>query len=280
MDRIVYTKYKFYFDIYIYKKNAYEFFLELLHAALVVLAGADAADSAGDYAFFRGGGLSREGDGCSPELPADAADESDAADPVCLELGAAVRDGDFCAGGDDARVFLCVAGGAVLLFDGAHVSRWTCAQGVVMRALRSLVLAALLVVGAISSASAAELPVTSPFGWRVHPISGDWRFHAGVDLGYPQGVGIAALFPGIVTAAGDFGDGYGNQVLVYHADGDTFTRYAHCSAVFVCDGEAVEAGQVIGTVGSTGNATGPHLHLEYIVPTEDGYAYADPMDLF
>ncbi|MDY3297774.1 M23 family metallopeptidase, partial [Selenomonas sp.] len=101
-----------------------------------------------------------------------------------------------------------------------------------------------------------------------------------VDLGYPQGVGIAALFPGIVTAAGDFGDGYGNQVLVYHADGDTFTRYAHCSAVFVCDGEAVEAGQVIGTVGSTGNATGPHLHLEYIVPTEDGYAYADPMDLF
>lgn len=149
-----------------------------------------------------------------------------------------------------------------------------------MRALRSLVLVALLVASAFGSAGAAELPVTSPFGWRVHPISGDWRFHAGVDLGYPQGVGIAALFPGTVTAAGDFGDGYGNQVLVYHADGDTFTRYAHCSAVFVCDGEAVEGGQVIGTVGSTGNATGPHLHLEYIVPTEDGYAYADPMDLF
>ena len=52
MDRIVYTKYKFDFDIYIYKKDAYEFYLELLHAALVVLAGADAADSAGDHAVF------------------------------------------------------------------------------------------------------------------------------------------------------------------------------------------------------------------------------------
>jgi len=149
-----------------------------------------------------------------------------------------------------------------------------------MRMLRMLVLIVALAMSAISAAEAADLPVTSPFGWRIHPISGDWRFHSGVDLGYPQGVGISALFPGVVVASGNFDDGYGNQVLVYHEDDDTFTRYAHCSELFVSDGETVEAGQVLGTVGSTGNATGPHLHLEYIVPTEDGYAYADPMDLF
>ena len=73
----------------------------------------------------------------------------------------------------------------------------------------------LLAVPALDAA-AAELPITSPFGWRVHPITGAWRFHTGIDLGYDYGTPIPAMFDGIVLAAGDFGDGYGNQVVLYH----------------------------------------------------------------
>ena len=66
------------------------------------------------------------------------------------------------------------------------------------------------------SAMAEDLPVTSPFGWREDPYTGEWRFHTGVDLGYEYGAGIPALFDGVVADAGDNGDGYGNQVLLYH----------------------------------------------------------------
>ena len=135
----------------------------------------------------------------------------------------------------------------------------------------------LLVPGLVA---AEALPVTSGFGWRVHPVSGDWKFHAGVDLGYGYGTGIAALFDGVVVQAGNFDDGYGNQVLLYHEAIDSFTRYAHCSALYCQVGEDVAAGDVIGAVGSTGNSTGPHLHLEYIVPTDSGYQYENPLVLF
>lgn len=140
-------------------------------------------------------------------------------------------------------------------------------------------LATLMILGS-SVALAEDLPVTSSFGWRVHPISGGYKFHSGVDLGYPYGTGILALFDGVVVDAGNFNDGYGNQVLIYGQADDTFTRYAHCSEVYVSAGEEVKAGQMIATVGSTGNSTGAHLHLEYIVPVEGGYQYADPMVLF
>lgn len=129
-------------------------------------------------------------------------------------------------------------------------------------------------------AAASALPVTSGFGWRVHPVSGDWKFHAGVDLGYGYGTGIAALFDGVVVQAGNFDDGYGNQVLLYHEAIDSFTRYAHCSSLYCQVGDYVAAGDVIGAVGSTGNSTGPHLHLEYIVPTDSGYQYENPLVLF
>ena len=149
-----------------------------------------------------------------------------------------------------------------------------------MRGLRIFCLLAFLLIFRTSAALAEDLPVTSNFGWRVHPISGEYKFHSGVDLGYPYGTGILALFDGVVVDAGNFGDGYGNQVLIYEQADDTFTRYAHCSEVHVSAGEAVQAGQMIAAVGSTGNATGPHLHLEYIVPSEGGYQYADPLALF
>ena len=133
----------------------------------------------------------------------------------------------------------------------------------------------------VASASIYDFPITSGFGWRYHPISGEYKFHAGVDLGYEYGTPIPALFDGIVIQAGNYGDGYGNQVLIYHENMDTFTRYGHCSDIFVSVGQSVFANNIIALVGSTGYSTGPHLHLEYIVPDGyGGYAYVDPLLLW
>jgi Membrane proteins related to metalloendopeptidases len=131
-----------------------------------------------------------------------------------------------------------------------------------------------------NSCSAADLPVTSPFGWRSDPVTGEWKFHAGVDLGYDYGAGIPALFDGVVISAGNNDDGYGNCVLLYHPAIDAYTRYGHCSALYVAVGDNVVAGQLIAAVGSTGKSTGPHLHLEYIVDTPDGYQYTNPLVLW
>ena len=84
--------------------------------------------------------------------------------------------------------------------------------------IASLLAVCILAISGI--ASAADLPVTSDFGWRIHPIYGTWKFHAGVDLGYDYGAAVPALFDGVVVQAGDYEDGYGNQVLLYHADYD------------------------------------------------------------
>lgn len=131
------------------------------------------------------------------------------------------------------------------------------------------------------SQAAPDLPVTSPFGWRVHPITGAWKFHSGVDLGYDFGSSVPALFDGIVVQAGNFDDGYGNQVMLYHPANDCYTRYAHMDSICVGTGDNVAVGQTIGYVGSTGFSTGPHLHLEYIVRSADGgYEYADPLSLW
>ena len=126
---------------------------------------------------------------------------------------------------------------------------------------------------------AADLPVTSNFGWRNDPITGEWKFHTGVDLGYDYGAGIPALFNGIVAAAGQDG-GYGNCVVLYHSEIDAYTRYAHCDSLCVTVGQSVAAGEIIAYVGSTGRSTGPHLHLEYIVKANDGYQYINPLLLW
>jgi len=128
---------------------------------------------------------------------------------------------------------------------------------------------------------AHNLPVTSSFGWRYHPVTGKYSFHTGVDLGYEEGIPIIALFDGQVMQAGDYGDGYGGQVLLYHSSNDTYTRYAHMSQVTVSIGQAVSQGATIGLVGHTGTATGSHLHLEYIVRDANGvYQYVDPLILW
>lgn len=150
-----------------------------------------------------------------------------------------------------------------------------------MRGIAGIFMSLIFLVSEGVVHAGASLPVSSQYGWRVHPISGEWKFHAGLDLAYDAGTSIPALFAGQVVQCGDYSDGYGNQVLLYHAASDTFTRYCHCSSLYVSLGEYVGAGTIIATVGSTGYSTGPHLHLEYIVSSGDGaYAYADPLSLF
>lgn len=145
-----------------------------------------------------------------------------------------------------------------------------------------LVLIVVLVLTGFTYAEAADLPVTSSFGWRIHPIRGDWQFHTGLDLGYEYGTGIPALMDGQVVAAGDYGDGYGKQIAIYHAQYDTYTKYCHLSDIYVSYGSQVGQGQLIGAVGSSGYSTGPHLHIEYIaMNTATGqYEYQDPMQLW
>lgn len=102
--------------------------------------------------------------------------------------------------------------------------------------------------------------VGSTYGPRVHPVHGDLRMHHGVDIAAPTGTPIRAFAGGTVTFAGPRG-GYGNVVVVEHADG-TEARYAHQSGIDVTVGQRLAAGDVVGRVGATGTATGPHLHFE------------------
>jgi murein DD-endopeptidase MepM/ murein hydrolase activator NlpD len=102
--------------------------------------------------------------------------------------------------------------------------------------------------------------VGSRYGSRLHPIHGDVRMHHGVDLGAATGSPIRAFAAGTVVFSGPRG-GYGNLIEIDHGNGIT-TRYAHQSANDVRPGDVVAAGEVIGRVGATGTATGPHLHFE------------------
>ena len=106
----------------------------------------------------------------------------------------------------------------------------------------------------------ASGPVTSRFGSRYHPILKRRRMHTGVDIGAGHGSAIRAAGAGEVIFAG-YRNGYGNTVLVDHGGG-TVTLYAHCSSINVAVGQVVRQGQTIARVGSTGLATGPHLHFE------------------
>jgi len=111
--------------------------------------------------------------------------------------------------------------------------------------------------------------ITSAFGWRIHPIFGESRFHSGTDLGADQGTPVLAAFAGKVELA-DFMGGYGLAVVLKHNKDTEETLYAHLSELFVKPGEVVKQGEVIGRVGSTGNSTGPHLHFEFRQQSPDG----------
>lgn len=102
--------------------------------------------------------------------------------------------------------------------------------------------------------------LTSTFGMRAHPILGVVRGHGGVDLAAPAGAPVFATGPGKVVSAGWAG-GYGLLVTIDHGSGKQ-SRYGHLSAASVAVGQLIPAGTVVGFVGSTGLATGPHLHYE------------------
>ena len=106
--------------------------------------------------------------------------------------------------------------------------------------------------------------ITSPFGWRTHPIFKSRSFHSGVDIAGPNGGGIVASNSGKVIYTGWYG-GYGKVVIIDHGlinGKPTTTLYAHMSAIKVANGQNVSKGQVIGLEGTTGYSTGPHCHFE------------------
>ena len=102
--------------------------------------------------------------------------------------------------------------------------------------------------------------VTSRFGWRSHPVSGQNDFHTGVDIAAAQGTPVLAALPGVVEQTG-YSESYGNFVVLRHSD-NLRTTYNHCSEILAKEGEQLARGDRIALVGSTGISTGPHLHFE------------------
>lgn len=105
--------------------------------------------------------------------------------------------------------------------------------------------------------------ISSPFGRRVHPITKKVHRHDGIDFAARTGKAIYATGNGTVSSVKLSTIGYGNRIIINHGYGYT-TLYAHCSKIFVKNGDNVKRGQLIGVVGSTGTSTGPHLHYEVI----------------
>ena len=102
--------------------------------------------------------------------------------------------------------------------------------------------------------------ITSPYGYRVHPIWGTTIYHSGIDIGVDEGTPVHAADGGVVVWSGWMG-GYGYAVVIDHGNGLS-TLYGHNSEIAVDEGQSVAKGQVISYAGSTGNSTGPHVHFE------------------
>ncbi len=119
---------------------------------------------------------------------------------------------------------------------------------------------------------------TSNFGYRLHPLLGNWLMHAGRDLAAPEGTPVVAALSGRVVSSGLAG-GYGLAVEIEHERPSRRTLYGHLSELYVKTGDRVRQGEVIGRVGSTGLSTGPHLHFELRLPGDGGWMAVDPGDL-
>lgn len=119
--------------------------------------------------------------------------------------------------------------------------------------------------------------VTSPYGWRTHPITGKRHLHGGIDIAAPNGTPVMASKSGVVVIS-QYGSSYGNYVVLSHPDG-TRTLYAHLSQRNVSPGETVSQGQTVGLVGSTGSSTGNHLHFETWTGSSSS-SRVDPMQFF
>ncbi|MFT4744980.1 MAG: murein DD-endopeptidase MepM/ murein hydrolase activator NlpD [Nitriliruptoraceae bacterium] len=120
--------------------------------------------------------------------------------------------------------------------------------------------------GHVATVSPVEGAVSSNFGPRVHPITGQRRDHDGLDIAAPTGTSVRAITDGTVVRAENAG-GYGLLVEVDHGNG-VITRYAHLSSIDVEVGQRLGVGGHLGAVGSTGRSTGPHLHVEVRVDGE------------
>lgn len=118
--------------------------------------------------------------------------------------------------------------------------------------------------------------ITSPFGYRTHPVTGVYKLHSGCDISSSgiRGASIYAAKGGTVMKAG-YNRGYGNYVLINHGDGYA-TLYGHADTLLVSAGQVVNKGDVIGYVGNTGYSTGPHLHFEVMKNGE----YTNPLSYF
>lgn len=129
--------------------------------------------------------------------------------------------------------------------------------------------------GALAWPTPGVTYITSPFGNRVHPVTGNTSFHTGVDIGAGYGTSIVAANDGVVHTAVRGYSGYGHYVIIDHGGGYS-TLYAHCSSINVSKGQYVTRGQTIARVGSTGMSTGPHLHYE----VRRNGAYTNPMQYY
>jgi murein DD-endopeptidase MepM/ murein hydrolase activator NlpD len=160
----------------------------------------------------------------------------------------------------------------------APLAATTRARGTSARALGVTAPASHTGAAAVIEPSATVLPVdgaiSSPFGMRSDPFTGEQRFHAGVDVAAPRGTAIRAVADGEVVFSGWRRGGSGRVVEVRHADG-LVTSYAHAERTLVRAGQHVVAGEALATVGSSGRASGPHLHF---AASRDGQAI-DPSGL-
>ena len=122
----------------------------------------------------------------------------------------------------------------------------------------------------VSMVVPAEGRISSRFGYRQHPITGNFGIHNGTDIAAPEGTPIYAAFNGTVEEVG-YNSARGNYVLLSHG-GDTQTLYLHCSEIVAPEGAVVRGGEIIAKVGSTGDSTGPHLHFSIKI----GGKYCNP----
>ena len=102
--------------------------------------------------------------------------------------------------------------------------------------------------------------VTSKYGYRTHPLNGDYSLHRGIDIGGEMGEKVLCAFNGVVSEVG-YGKSYGNYIIVMHGE-QLSTVYAHCSKILAYSGQEINRGDIIALMGDSGNTTGPHLHFE------------------
>lgn len=114
--------------------------------------------------------------------------------------------------------------------------------------------------------------ITSDYGYRVHPIYQIWSMHDGIDFSAALGTDIFSTAEGTITKIKRSKHGYGNEVIITHKNGYS-TRYAHLNEIHIEEGQRVSKNTCVGTVGTTGLSTGPHLHYEVLLNNKS----IDPM---